>query len=91
MNTVHIQETFGAILGMDQMCNGTIPENLTIGDVLLLQRENLEITVTVAALQAQETEDGQLSELTGIGLRGPEAHLIRPGDSLAVVVADGCV
>ena len=85
MKTVHIEETFGPILGMDQMCSGSIPEDLTVGETLLLKREDgNDIAVTVAALQAQQTEDGELSELVGIGLRGPDVGLIRAGDALDV-------
>ena len=86
MNAVEIRETYGAIFGMDMMCDGTVPDQLQVGDKLLrLSGEDQpEVRVLVAALQAHRDSGGQVSAMTGIGLRGPEAHLVQPGDVLVV-------
>ena len=84
MSTVEIRETFGAIFGMDQMCAGTAPESLAVGKTLVLVRENEDpVIVTVAAIH-HHGKQGKLSDVLGIGLKGPDAHLIQAGDSLTL-------
>lgn len=84
MSTVEIRETFGAIFGMDQMCSGTAPDSLAVGKTLVLARENKHpIVVTVGAIHP-DGKDGKLSDVLGIGLKGPDAHLIQAADSLTL-------
>ena len=84
MSTVEIRETFGAIFGMDQMCSGTAPDSLAVGKTLVLARENKHpIVVTVGAIHPHG-KDGKLSDVLGIGLKGPDAHLIQAADSLTL-------
>ena len=88
MNTVEIQETFGAIFEMDQMCTGTASEPIAVGTALRLSRESGEkVIVTVASVQVHTDKGGEQSEVLGIGLRGPGAHLLQAGDSLTIEAA----
>ena len=51
MNTVEVQETFGAIFDMDQMCTGTASEPIAVGTTLSLPLDAGErVTVTVASI-----------------------------------------
>ena len=85
MNTVEIQETFGAIFEMDQMCTGTASEPIAVGTALRLSRESGEtVIVTVASVQVHTDKGGEQSDVLGIGLRGPGAHLVQAGDSLTI-------
>ena len=85
MNTVEVQETFGAIFDMDQMCTGTASEPIAVGTTLRLALNVGEtVIVTVASIQVHTDKDGQQSDVLGIGLRGPGAHLVQAGDSLAI-------
>ncbi len=83
MSELHIMNTYGAILGMDAMCDGTIPDDLRVGDVVVLEGQPVgAIRLTVGALDAHRTEDGRVSHVVGIGLKGDGASLVKVGDVL---------
>lgn len=69
---------------MGQMCAGTAPASLAVGDTLLLARENENPNAVAVGLIDHHGKDGKLSDVLGIGLKGPDAQLIQAGDSLTL-------
>ena len=85
MSEVNIRDTHGAIFGMDQMCTGTIPDDLRRTDLLLFVRHNGETArLEIGVLRAHRNEEGEIGDVVGIGLRGEFANEVSPGDVLMV-------
>lgn len=85
MSEIHIHKTYGAIFGMDLMCDGTIAGEVFVGDVVRIERDGEPIELQVAALDGHRDHDGSISDLVGIGLRGENAENLAAGDRLYVV------
>jgi len=86
MSEIHLADTFGPIFGMDQMCGGTIPADLGVGDLVrLVSSGDDSIELRIAAIDVHRSPDGTFKEIVGIGLRGKNAERVSAGDVLQVL------
>lgn len=88
MNGIHVNDTYGPLFGVDQMCDCTLSGDLKIGDKLLLETDAEPLQFTVALIETYRDADGVRDDVMGVGLNGPDSDFVMPGDTLAGVFVE---
>ena len=103
MTGITIQDTFGPLMGFDQLCEAHILGDVRVGDMMTVETESELIELCVSSLDLYQPEGSdEVGNLFGVGLCGDGADLLLPGDVLehsrprqpkdmALVIADNSV
>ena len=83
MSGIQINDTYGPLFGIDQMCDCTFAAELRIGDKVFLETDAEPLQFTVALIETYQDADGVRDDIMGVGLNGPDSDFVMPGDTLA--------
>ncbi len=84
MTGIQINDTYGSMFGVDQLCECQINDELRVGDEVLLKTDSGPLSFNVVLIESYFDESGQPCEVMGVGLDGPESEWVMPGDTLRI-------
>ena len=84
MRGLHINDTYGSMFNVDQLCECKLFDGLRVGDTVVLETESGSFPFDVALIECYVDEQGHSGNVMGVGLDGPQSELVMPGDTLRV-------
>ena len=84
MRGLHINDTYGSMFEVDQLCECKLFDGLRVGDTVVLETESGSFPFDVALIEYYVDEQGHSGNVIGVGLDGPQSELVMPGDTLRV-------
>lgn len=89
MTGLHVNDTYGSMFNVDQLCECKLFDGLRVGDTVVLETDQGSFPFDVALIESYVDEQGHPGNVMGVGLDGPQSELVMPGDTLRVESKSG--